>query len=256
MAHMKINIKDIFIAILATASIFYVVEFDALHKISGISILADALINYPTIEALVLGLLLGLWSIVVFILVQKYFAYLHCRRQLVLVTAEDIFQGAQKQIQSEKNKNSLYRISLLSFGAGASCFLGALAIVGLIQLRLGSTFPNPLLKSSVDLQFFFLNHVVISPVIETVLCIVFLELGRRWVSRRWLIVGVSALVWGGLHASLEPLNFFATTWIFFVISDLYIALRDDFSPAKAGIAILIAHFLNNLLAFFVVLIRM
>jgi hypothetical protein len=134
--------------------------------------------------------------------------------------------------------------------------LGALAIVGLIQLKLGSNFPNPLLKSSVDLQFFFLNHVVISPVIETVLCIIFLELGRRWISRRWLIVGASALVWGVLHASLEPLNFFATTWIFFVISDLYIALRDDFSPAKAGIAIFIAHFLNNLLAFFVVLIRM
>jgi hypothetical protein len=102
---MKINIKDIFITILAAASISYVVKFDGLHKIPGISILADALRNYPTIESLVLGLLLGLWSIVVFLLIRNYFAYLHCRSELNLITVEDIFRGVREKIQSEKIKN-------------------------------------------------------------------------------------------------------------------------------------------------------
>lgn len=246
---MSINFKEAGIATLAGSSVFYVVKFDSLHKIPGISTLADALMGYPTVESLVLGLLLGVWATFAFLLMWQYFSYLHGWNRRIAKSSRDILEAAQK-------RTPIYKPLVLSLGAGVSSFFGALAIVGLIQLKLGIIFPNLYIKNSSELLGSFVRHVLFSPFIETIVCVIILELGRRWISNRLLIVVSSALLWGALHASLEPINFFATTWIFFVISDLYITLRESTSIYKAGILILVTHLLNNLFAFGVVLIRM
>lgn len=247
--NINFNIKEVGIAILACSSVFYVVKFDSLHKIPGISTLANAMMGHPRIESLVLGLLLGMWAVLAFLPMRQYFSRLHGWNEQPAKAMQDIVNAAQKRI-------SAYEFVMLPVGAGLTCFFGAIALVGLIQLKLGVVFPNLYIKDNDHLAISFARHVLFSPLIETMVGVIFLEVGRRLLTNNLLIVILSAFFWGLLHASLEPINFFATAWIFFVISDLYIAVRESTSISKASVSMLAAHFLNNLLAFGVVLIRM
>ncbi len=233
---------------LAVGCAFYIVKFDSLHKLPGIDSLADQLIKYPFMEAATLGLLLGVWVSICFLFIWGHFFLLHKDEKIIPLTVADIHAAAGRKI-------SALNLVIYPATAGAACFTGAIGLIGLIQLNLNFVFPNVVFKNFAELYTGLINVAVVSPLAETAVAVVLIELGKRWIKNRMLILTLSALIWGALHATLAPINFFATSWIFLVLTDLYLVLREKTSISMSATFMCAAHFLNNLLAFGVVLIR-
>lgn len=70
------------------------------------------------------------------------------------------------------------------------------------------------------------GNLVFAPVVETVLLIGFLKILIRIGLREIVAISVSAIVWGVLHGTLEPLRFFGTIWSFAVFGYSYFFWRD------------------------------
>lgn len=64
---------------------------------------------------------------------------------------------------------------------------------------------------------------IAAPLIETVVLGLFLWVLQFATRRRQLLAVLSALAWGGAHASFHPLWFFGTVWSFYVFSRAWLA---------------------------------
>jgi hypothetical protein len=247
--NLNTTIRNLITAALAGASVFYVIKFDSLHKIPGISLLADTLMPYPMTESLVLGALLGIWAICVFFVMWRYFSVLHEDYKLIPITPDEIRVAAE-------NAHLVHKSYMIPVGAGVTSFLGALSIVGILQVKLAIVIPNLKINSTADISALLISQILLSPLVETLLSVGLLEICRRWINSKIKIVIIFGIFWAALHAYLDPLYFFSTIWMFFIFSDLYLRSRDNFSVLKAGLLMWIAHLVNNFLAFFIVLFRM
>jgi Type II CAAX prenyl endopeptidase Rce1-like len=89
--------------------------------------------------------------------------------------------------------------------------------------------------------------VVFAPVVETLMLAGGIALLSRATQRKGLVVTVSALAWGSLHALFGVLWFFGTVWSFFVFSCAFLAWR-KVSFRHGFIAASVPHALVNISA--------
>lgn len=91
----------------------------------------------------------------------------------------------------------------------------------------------------------FLGTVVFAPLAETLLLGGLLWWLSRLTRRPLLVAGLSALLWGALHAQFGGLRFFGTAWTFYVLSCAYLAWR-PVGFGHAFVAAAVPHGVINL----------
>lgn len=132
---------------------------------------------------------------------------------------------------------------------------GAIAIVGSVTLLGMAVVANDLLKFSPPLHgaaeragiATIFGNLLFAPLVETVLLIGLLKLLTRIGLREIIAVIVSAILWGALHGTLQPLRFFGTIWNFFVFGYSYFFWRPRL-PNRGFAAAAIIHSLVNTVA--------
>ncbi len=100
-----------------------------------------------------------------------------------------------------------------------------LAVLNLLPLLFGQArlFEGlPVLHRSASAITFMLM-VLIAPAVETLVMIPVFWLLRRVSSRKSLLIGASAVIWGGLHALGEPLQGITVLWGFVLLSAAFVA---------------------------------
>jgi hypothetical protein len=67
--------------------------------------------------------------------------------------------------------------------------------------------------------------LVAAPLVETCVLAVLVTALARFIRGPNVVAAISALAWGGLHATFHPMWFFGVVWSFFVFSRGYLAWR-------------------------------
>tara|TARA_B100000809_G_scaffold256284_1_gene296032 strand:+ start:576 stop:1037 length:462 start_codon:yes stop_codon:yes gene_type:complete len=122
----------------------------------------------------------------------------------------------------------------------------ALAIsIGLsVAVLIDFAFPN---AESPDFEIgigFFIEAVLLGPIIETLLMIPIIYLIRKMTSNILYISLISALIWGGLHSLQVPLWGVGVFALFFFLSMAY-QYWDSHSRKHALFVVTVIHALNN-----------
>lgn len=104
-----------------------------------------------------------------------------------------------------------------------------------------SSYVSPSLGTSLSE---IIGIVLVFPFIETVVLGVLLTFLKFFISNRWVVTTISALLWGCLHASLSLLWFVGPAWLFFVWSNAFLVWRKE-NLKKAVLVSFVPHMLNN-----------
>jgi membrane protease YdiL (CAAX protease family) len=91
----------------------------------------------------------------------------------------------------------------------------------------------------------FVGTVVLAPLTETLLLGGLLWGLSRLTPRPLLVAGLSALLWGALHAQFGGLRFFGSAWTFYVLGCAYLAWR-PVGFGHAFVAAAVPHVVINL----------
>lgn len=146
---------------------------------------------------------------------------------------------------------------VLALVAAALGLIGTQAIDGAIQVQLDRPIVAPqALITLAELVGAAILFVGVAPLLETLAMAVLLEPMRRWFARWRCLAATSAVIWGAWHAFVNhPLQFFSMTWLFWVLSRLYLGLRRQGGVVRAMGWTCVAHALNNLIALGLIVAR-
>lgn len=133
--------------------------------------------------------------------------------------------------------------------AGSIAVSGSMALLGMAVVA------NDLLKFAPPLHgsaerpgiWAIFGNLVFAPVVETMLLIGLLKLLIRIGLREAVAIIVSAILWGALHGTLEPLRFFGSIWSFAVFGYSYFFWHHR-QPNRGFVAASVAHGLVNAVA--------
>lgn len=135
--------------------------------------------------------------------------------------------------------------------AVATAVVGVMAIDGALQVISGKRILPP---RQIDTAEVFLYAavvlVILSPLIETLVMLMTLELGRRFCSSDLALALGSALVWGLWHGyANHPYQTPSMIWLFWIFSSLYLRWRSDGMSRNATyLWVTAVHSANNLIA--------
>jgi len=140
---------------------------------------------------------------------------------------------SSKYIESKTALPSIYTLNQIGFKlycvvAAGIAIGGSMALLG-IAVFVNDLFQiAPPLHGSVELPSIWtiFGNLVFAPIVETVLLIGFLKILVCIGLREVVAISVSAIVWGALHGTLEPLRFFGSIWSFAVFGYSYFFWRD------------------------------
>jgi len=241
------DIKNLVCSTITLTLPLYFFQFDKFEKIPIISFLVQNLLELWWVPA-VIGTILGAVSVSAFALTRRYFSYLHRENYATAISAHDIFRAAD-------NQNKPPNLALVILGASITSYLGATAIIGVLQFLWKKIFPVPIIHNEQELWTLFIVHVFASPLLETVILAAALEFARKYIDRNYIICALAAITAGVLHEAVGANYFFIIAWLFWIFSDLYLELRDRISAWKAATAMGVAHFINNFIWLGMVMLR-
>jgi hypothetical protein len=148
-------------------------------------------------------------------------------------------------------------IVIMVFLSATAGLIGSLSIISLSELILGNASVAPRLFDTWQLAITFIILIgFVSPLAETLVMAAMLD----WARKRWfgftVLPLVSGLIWGGLHACInDPIQFLPITWLFWVLSSLYLHMRIRHTFFKTCVVTYAAHVLNNCMLFVLVFLR-
>jgi hypothetical protein len=243
----KLTLKALmlWLSVAPLAYFFIFVKYDSSTVANAVS----SAYTESVFGAALIGLIAGIFVIVISKCVKYYLVSLH------RVLGDPALHSSIEIINAATFKYSKRQLLILTFLGGGISFLGALGVVGVLQTMLQWLAPAPIVGHGANALYFFVLLVVVSPITETLIVVLFLEFLRKRFENTHAIALLVAIVCGALHATLDLKMFFETTWIFWVLNDLYLNIRRWNKWWPASLAVLGAHFINNFLAFQLALIR-
>lgn len=124
------------------------------------------------------------------------------------------------------NNFFIFNISTFKFyvvAAGVFAFFGSLIIISGV-FATNEIFSLNLIPDNNDASVLLIDvfgYIVLAPIIETFLIVLMVAGMKHLKMSHLMICIISALIWGGLHAIIAPMNFFGTIFSFFIFTHSY-----------------------------------
>ncbi len=214
------------------------------------------------------GWLLLLWAVIVHRVVALYLSlsYEAGRSESILrrISGRFMFGGVFGSTSSHRKSESVPKTVMLKPTVAQMISLsalvgviGSLSIVSCYELTTGLATNAPPLFSTWRMALAAVFVLVfLSPIAETLVMAGILEVARKRWSESTALPLLSGLVWGGGHALVnDPSQFLPMTWLFWILSILYLQSRRQHSFKIGYATTCAAHALNNLLILLLIAMR-